>query len=368
MNINIYNSLILAGIIQGFIFIIVVSLSKKYNHEIIRYLMALVLCITLENLQFLLVDIKVINYDILYNYLYFPYTSIAPVFLLFYGQSLLQLNKNKHIYKWIFLPAILLFIYYTIIKIIMFFDLNEGIFYAVFWYVESMEEVFAILLSLIVVSYLLYHSIKFENKKRSSKKVIAQIGWFKLILISFLVITLVWSFISYVIIIYDKDNLSYYYPLEIITSFMIYWLGHIGVYKYGIDEERKKIRSYKNRIDPNYTSIHKENSHIKNLEALLMQQQLYLNPKLSLEDVAKKLGLSKSYLSRIVNRELQVNFTDYLNTFRVERAKEFLKNSKFLNYTLIAIGLEAGFNSKSTFNKVFKKMTGLTPSEYKKSQ
>lgn len=63
---------------------------------------------------------------------------------------------------------------------------------------------------------------------------------------------------------------------------------------------------------------------------------------------------------------MNLGFLDYINQLRVEEAKQYLQNPEFENYTLVAIGLEASFNSKTTFNNCFKKFTGKTPSEYKK--
>ena len=107
------------------------------------------------------------------------------------------------------------------------------------------------------------------------------------------------------------------------------------------------------------------NEYIIALEDFIVSQRNYLDSSLSLEMVADKLNLNKSYLSRLINLELGKSFTDYVNELRVEEAKSYIANPDFWNYTLVSIGLEAGFNSKSAFNLAFKKFTGLTPSEYK---
>ena len=63
---------------------------------------------------------------------------------------------------------------------------------------------------------------------------------------------------------------------------------------------------------------------------------------------------------------MNTSFPDYLNSFRIEEAKSYLKNPEFSKYTIVSIGLEAGFNSKSSFYSVFKKTTGETPAAFKK--
>lgn len=89
---------------------------------------------------------------------------------------------------------------------------------------------------------------------------------------------------------------------------------------------------------------------------------------MTLEKTAEALELSQGHLSKIINTELDVSFKDYINALRVEEAKSYLSDGDFSNYTLVAIGLEAGFNSKSAFNASFKKITGQTPSQFKKRQ
>jgi len=72
-------------------------------------------------------------------------------------------------------------------------------------------------------------------------------------------------------------------------------------------------------------------------------------------------------LSKLINNYSEYNFSDYINSLRVAQAKALLKDDDFDNYTIVAIGLECGFNSRSTFYTAFKKFTDLTPSEYRKT-
>ncbi len=83
--------------------------------------------------------------------------------------------------------------------------------------------------------------------------------------------------------------------------------------------------------------------------------------------LARETGLSTSYLSKIINTNSDYNFSDFINNFRIEKAKKLLADAEYNNYTYIAIGYECGFNSKSTFYTAFKKFTGQTPSIYKQN-
>ena len=76
--------------------------------------------------------------------------------------------------------------------------------------------------------------------------------------------------------------------------------------------------------------------------------------------------MGTSSLSKLINGNFEVNFSDYINQLRVEEARKALLNPEFNNYTIVAVGLECGFNSKSTFYTAFRKITGQTPSEFRK--
>jgi AraC-like DNA-binding protein len=167
----------------------------------------------------------------------------------------------------------------------------------------------------------------------------------------------------YLVIINAKIS---FYPLWIGISIVTYWLGYIGIYKFGIIEERKNLKKYSKEIHATYSIVEKQkNNHIVALENLIIHQKQFLDCDLTLEKIAEELNLSKSYLSRIINAELGTGFVEYVNTLRIEEAKSYLLNPDFSNYTLEAIGIEAGFNSKSAFYSSFKKISGQTPSEFK---
>jgi AraC-like DNA-binding protein len=89
----------------------------------------------------------------------------------------------------------------------------------------------------------------------------------------------------------------------------------------------------------------------------------YLESELTLGELAAQLRTNTSWLSRVINTGCGQNFNDFINEYRVCEAERRLRDPQFRHYTLLAVALEAGFNSKSTFNRVFKKLRGQTPSE-----
>lgn len=89
----------------------------------------------------------------------------------------------------------------------------------------------------------------------------------------------------------------------------------------------------------------------------------YLQPELTLGELATQMRTNTSGLSRVINSGFGQNFNDYINEYRVREAERKLRDPQFRHYTLLAVALESGFNSKSTFNRVFKKLRGTTPRE-----
>ncbi len=98
------------------------------------------------------------------------------------------------------------------------------------------------------------------------------------------------------------------------------------------------------------------------LTELMTTERPYLAPELTLPELAARLGANTSVVSRVINTGFKQNFNDYINEHRVREAERRLRDPRFRHYTLLAVALESGFNSKSTFNRVFKKLRGTTPS------
>lgn len=114
-------------------------------------------------------------------------------------------------------------------------------------------------------------------------------------------------------------------------------------------------------------------SGLKSSDAEILHQRLldlmdnekpYLEPKLSLSQLAEKLTITPNNLSQIINQCDEKNFYDFVNGYRVQEFISLATSPQNKNMNLLGIALDAGFNSKSSFNQVFKKTTGKTPREY----
>ena len=99
----------------------------------------------------------------------------------------------------------------------------------------------------------------------------------------------------------------------------------------------------------------------------MQDQKLYTDSLISLAKISRKVGEPVYVVSQVINEKLNSTFYDWIAKYRVEEAKRMLSDAKTESYTIEQIAEEVGYNSKSAFNKAFKKFTGQTPSQFKNS-
>ena len=105
---------------------------------------------------------------------------------------------------------------------------------------------------------------------------------------------------------------------------------------------------------------------LEKLKFLMTKDRVFLNSDLNLELLSNYLGISEKQCSYLLNKGMSMNFNQYVNNFRIEAFKERIQKGQNKTFTLTSIAYECGFNSKSTFNRVFKSTCGVTPSEFVK--
>ncbi|NRB53136.1 MAG: AraC family transcriptional regulator [Saprospiraceae bacterium] len=105
---------------------------------------------------------------------------------------------------------------------------------------------------------------------------------------------------------------------------------------------------------------------INKLEQLMVERKPYLDPQLNVQDLAAQLDIPPRLLSEIVNQYFGQNFAEFINSYRLSEAEKRFQESQDPKETILEVMYAVGFNSKSSFNTLFKERTGLTPSEYKK--
>ncbi|MBO0934124.1 helix-turn-helix domain-containing protein [Fibrella sp. HMF5036] len=102
----------------------------------------------------------------------------------------------------------------------------------------------------------------------------------------------------------------------------------------------------------------------RQIDVYMLRHKPFTNPNLTLAELAAKLKMPPHALSKVLNEGYEKNFFDFINMHRIDELKMRLHNPQFRSYTLLSMALEVGFNSKTAFNRSFKKLTNQTPSEY----
>ena len=120
-------------------------------------------------------------------------------------------------------------------------------------------------------------------------------------------------------------------------------------------------------IDKNANNNSEIDELKKRVSDFMEKEQPYLNPEITLPELAKALNISTNQLSQTINSGFNKNFNEFINEYRVEMVKTKLKDGSLAHLSLLGIAMECGFNSKATFNRVFKKITNVSPSEFAKN-
>ena len=155
---------------------------------------------------------------------------------------------------------------------------------------------------------------------------------------------------------YDLDAVQAWWPFAVTTG-TLYYLSLAGF----LHPQSPGVAFHDRSGGPASPGI--EDRELTAALVLLMEtQRPYLRSDLCLDDVAALLEAPKSAISQAINDGLGMNFRTFVNTYRVEAVRGAIDQNA--NLTLVGVALDQGFNSKATFNRVFKQMTGVTPREY----
>jgi len=131
--------------------------------------------------------------------------------------------------------------------------------------------------------------------------------------------------------------------------------------------EIDKVNSKEQTTRPAISNERINEINTRVLEAMELEK-IYQEPELTLQDLSARLKIPSHQVSLAINDGMKKSFYDLVNGYRVEEAKRLLLNPKNRDYTILSVGFEAGFNSKTTFNTVFKKYTGSTPTHFRDNQ
>lgn len=161
--------------------------------------------------------------------------------------------------------------------------------------------------------------------------------------------------------------------LNVAIVVVVYTLGYMGMRQPAIFTQPEFAASEADDAlpeQPKYarSALDEQSSAalMSELQTVMAKEQPYLEPTLTLAQLADRLGLSSNYLSQIINQQSGSNFFDYVNSHRVEAAKRVLADPEKAHLSVLTIAMDAGFNSKSAFYTAFKHHAGTTPTQFRK--
>lgn len=358
------NIIILLGAIQGFLLCLFFLLKKTQNKRALVYFLLFLFSLSFFNLMYALLIMRVTQVvGIPITSIPFPYKYLIGVGFYFYIKS--QISKDEQIITrqeyLLFLPAIL----YGILRAYWYVNLHTGIDENIFLNVYKtgffVYNEFAYLIFNLI---LLFFTIQFLKKNRMKIKGLHKVqknwNWLLKFSIVFTIVTLL-NLMHQIVTSFAglQDDGQLYLIILVVNTIYIYWVGLESLTKsqYLFNEFSYKPK-LRNELEPSNSLAQKLEHHIK-------VEEIYTNKNLKVTDLASSLDITEKELSSYIHDYYGRSFSDYINHLRVEKVKELIHSEDQKKYTLFAVAEKAGFSSKSSFNAVFKKVTGLTPTQYK---
>jgi AraC-like DNA-binding protein len=149
--------------------------------------------------------------------------------------------------------------------------------------------------------------------------------------------------------------------INFVFAFLIVYKGlkHPELF-YELPEQVKKVKYEKSPVT-------KEESleYLNRLKDFMLEEKPYLEPELTINDLASRMNVSAKTLSQVINENMKQNFFDFINSYRIAEAKKILSDLE-TKITVLEILYSVGFNSKSAFNSAFRRQTGITPTEFRR--
>lgn len=236
-------------------------------------------------------------------------------------------------------------------------------------------------LYLIYLSGIVYIILSCWTLYRFRKNMVQQFSNTEKINFNWLLYLIGWLALIWGLVLFVEVNIIY----GAVAVFIV-WLGYFGIRQVQVFSQpafaftdtghtvvsitdveiREKISSSEKKYQKSgLTEDNLEEIH-QRLQKLLIEEKPFVNPNLTLNDLATRLNIHPNYLSQVINSQENKNFYELINEMRIKEFLTIISKPESKQYTLLSIAFECGFNSKTSFNRNFKKYTGMTPSEYQK--
>lgn len=381
---NIRSTPLLILVIQGLIFAVLLLVKYKRKGHISDLFLALILMLTCYSQTCYTIGFMG-WYNVFrttkINYFLFNIGIVLAPLIYLYVKSVTASNFKFRKKDWWHFGFALTFVFYRmsifiydalqpgfsetqngILKI----SLDEAIVQPIISFIE-----FPFMLLYLAFTFQLFYNYRKKIKNYFSNTFKLELNWILSFLILFTLLFL-YDTIQTIVGTYVIDlNYEQRWWLNLLGALITLYIGTKGYFT-----DTTKLKKLNFSFSPNVEAIPEHldnkrksisNEDIKLVKSLMEHDKVFLNPELNLSDLAEQANMSRAQLSEIINSGFGKNFNDFVNMYRVNAFKAMLKANKHKQLSLLGIAQECGFNSKATFNRVFKKLTNHSPSEYLKS-
>jgi len=363
--------LLAIGSIQGLIYGFILFSSTTYN-KLANRILAIILFLLSYRLSIQIMRLFGLGYYDSWYYLMIDISWIYGALIYFYTKAQTQPSFKFQKKNWIhFLPVVIQIICSVFVRLQnLYWDGTReslswlGYYGYVMWMNNSTIYIVA---SSIIILYA-YKSQKLINNINEAFEISStKLNWIKRILKSFLIyFSLVLCVLLIDLLVYKSANNGsyfyftrfYYYPFFIGIAIITYWIGIEGFSRR--NDPELSIKSISNPEDLKRLKVISEK-----LKIAMENDKLFKNQELSLNRIAEQLNIKPYLISKSLNEIYNKRFNDFVNEYRVKEVQSLLQDSNNSKFTLLSIAMEAGFNSKSSFNRAVKKQLGILPRQLK---
>jgi AraC-like DNA-binding protein len=403
-SISFLSALILIGSAQGLFLALALVFMHRGNRRANLLLAALLL-----TLSILLIDgfLNVTAYDSRYPRLadvIWPVNFLVGPFLYFYVRELSSPKRTVFFWDHLlhFLPAIVFALLPVLFYSMSAHENAPGWAYSIspptgtHLFTQSVAPLLVVLQKVVyyLLSFLLVMAYSSRIKQSFSSLETISLSWLRTLLVLFFSLCFLFTFFSFFAApfgIYREISYLLYLGTAVVTYVMAFKAILQPEIFSRIEAARKAelIRTdqgmvpdapapdmpqeaggmlYREKYQKSWLADERATEIARRLLRLMETEKPYLEPELTLPELAARLSVSPHHLSQVINRETNKSFFDFVNEYRVQEAKRLLGSPKHGHLSIIGIALDAGFNSKSAFYTAFGKHIGMTPSEFKKQR
>ncbi|MFK8010057.1 MAG: helix-turn-helix domain-containing protein [Saprospiraceae bacterium] len=390
-NISIFGAIYVFGVIQGVIHVSILYFDERYSTPSNKYIILLILACLNINIIGIIYEFNL--FDSAYKLWIYPVSFFPLIAPATYFSIQFIIKRNYKIKRWeyaLYLPFIMSITHQLFTTYYYSGPVNNvsETHFMINFRIELMLEMLTAVVFLLVFIKVIFQIKKYEDELKNQLSYLddRSLQWIINTIIFGCILTTIWSITIYLEFLYgplhDPGPVVPTGQEKIVwigASVLVYWIS------YGLIIRPEIFNSYYQNVHlikqnhdlaiQNTNEDHletisklsdKTNEYHKQIVYLISEKALYRNPDFNMDQLAKEINLSKGYLSQIINVIEKKNFFEFVNDYRIADVKEKLANKSFDHFSIVAIAMESGFKSKSSFYNVFKKATGITPSEFRK--